>query len=251
MLYICSSSFYFAKISQIRGCMFIELTLIFIHLYFTSRTIVLQTIAILSAISVLESLNCLMFTQSTSPFIENCLTMCLVPMTVICITELQICAYLQILRIRMSLLNDILKVFGENNIDKREKKGQIKTQWNLYNGNQSVDHKAIYSNNTADIKTKLGNGKRIINNIKIMVFVSCRVALCIHKNKAITENPLLIKGGIKLPKIISILHVIYQKLGDFGKLINYSYGIQLVVILTIKFTTLTTLLYFCGMLIIK
>lgn len=199
----------------------------------------------LSAIFTLEWLNCLMFTQSTSPFIQNCLTMCLVPMTIICITELQFCAYLQILRYRISLINNILKLCAENNRDQKGKRSQIKTKWNLHKGNKLVHSKVDECNTvlTTNVET------RIYSNIKMMVVVGCRVALCIYNSNS--KNPLSIKDGIKLPRIISIAHVIYHKLNDFGRLINYSYGIQLVVILTIKFTTLTSLLYFCGMFIIK
>lgn len=204
-----------------------------------------------------------MFSQSTSPFVENCLTMCLVPLSIICLIELQFFGYIQILKYRLYFINCILKNSFTNNVY-LQKYREINLHKNV------TDHKPYFNKlkmnvdikqnikikNNCNLNTINGNTKTwklIMYNLKTMLSIGYGMIFCTqHRNNySYCNEHMQIKDSVTLPMIFSSLQRIYQKLSIFAKHINYIYGIQIMVILTIKFATLTTLLYFCGMKIIK
>lgn len=188
-----------------------------------------------------------MFSQSTAPFVENCLTMCLVPLSIICLIELQICGYIQIIKYRLNLINCILKNSIRNNVY------QLQLKYNDINFH--TNNNDGYTNKFKMHKITKVNGNTktlqwIINNCKSFLYSGYCMIFCINY-RINCKTDYRIKKSVTLPMVFTALQRAYQKLSILAKHINYIYGIQVMVILTIKFATLTTLLYFCGMDIIK
>lgn len=176
-----------------------------------------------------------MYVQTSLPFSEHCLVMCLVPFCIVILTEIQFCAYLQILRNRLSILNKFLRNYGFT----------IKNRKNYDLSIKQMEY--IHLQQTKLNTTPISNdGDRFHVILKLKNFFSFKKQN--GKIQNVMEKP---KKYSRVVTDISICQNIFTKLEKLSELVNFVYGVPLAVILTIKFTTLTTLMYTCCMLLIR
>lgn len=194
-------------------------------------------------------------------------------------TEIQFMAYLQLVRNRLKLLNIVLMYFSDieenqshqhhtpSNVETTNRKS---TMWNCPNhtlitlDSNTLSRKICPSpylphnrlklqkipqaphNITNDVgveawKIQLTENKSFPNLVKMLTSKQCIVTLN-EDNKFCTTD--------FTDNIIQI-QTIYTKLEKVSIVLNSAYGVQITTILIMKFTTLTSLLYFCCMIIIK
>lgn len=192
------------------------------------------------------------------------------------ITEIQFIAYLQLIRNRLKIINDVLMNFKEiikrqnyNNTQKAENRNE---EINMkYFSMNKIDKAIDASLNKPDVwyKSKINEkwAKKSETDINQNAIIETSIA-----NQVVKENRSLLLELVKMMrtknKVCDILtekcfrngdytdnlikiQNIYTKLEKASILINSSYGVQIIIILIIKFTTLTSLLYFCFMILIK
>lgn len=223
-----------------------------------------------------------MYIQDTVPFSDYCLVMCIgaqssqfyqiqrkknqpnsiahfaVPMFVIGTTEVQFFAYLQLIRNRLVHLNGI--------IAKLEDQKYSPTQILGIETNKKTTSSSLVNN--GNIFNKWRSKHRHSRNQHAVCLTTAMESIQIQetsKEKKGFELLKIIQSRKKIHQAsveqyaqnsdytddIVTAQRIYMKLEKVSLLINSFYGTPIIFILAIKFTTLTSLLYFCCMIIIK
>lgn len=167
--------------------------------------------------------------------------------------EIQFMAYLQLVRNRLKLINTILAEFRPT------KRNQLViANIGLIDPKQFLDGIGAYAIKgksklqfpTRAMTTSNNQNQKpwyvwVFNFLNRVVRLLVRPRISIEAFRECTAN--LFSDAENIGK----LHEAYSKLEHAAILINSSYSMQLIVILIIKFTTLTSLLYVCCMMIIK
>lgn len=175
-------------------------------------------------------------------------------------TEIQFLAYLQLIRNRLKLLNKLFKNFQQviknrkvENSNNDEMKHNIESGYDI--------NQQFYINELSTFKRKIINEHTLlqsrnpnsaIQKPKTPKVYFKNVAKTVAARNKVNDllNVTFYRSIDYTDYIIRIQHI-YSKLEKVALLINSSYGVQIVFILIIKFTTLTSLLYFCCMILLK
>lgn len=203
---------------------------------------------IIATFSTLEYFNCLMFIQSSMPYNQYCIIMCLVPYIVNCITEIQFIAYMQLLKNRLKLINNFLGQFRESAYVNAEKC----TMRNFNIPSRPVVNKSSTIREIRDkIKIKIPSSRgKIQKNInELHGFVANVIENRKIVDKQWTEN-IQLNNKLFTEKIMK-LQIIYKNMEKFLMLIRSGYSVQIITIFTVKFSIITSMLYACCMILIK
>lgn len=157
-------------------------------------------------------------------FLDLTIVYFLVPLFVFAAIEMQFVTYTLIIHDRLVILNKILLHFSMIN---QSNKFYLKRSCKMQH-TRSVNKGSHNNVNSTNPKIKL----------------RCRAMTIIP----IYTNS---QGNINQIFLLSQLEKIYHILEKSSSIIDSSYGLQIVVILILKFTTLTTLLYFHFMILIR
>lgn len=193
-------------------------------------------------------------------------------MFVIGTTEIQFLAYLQLIRNRLQLLNILFKNFRkvvknrkiEGNRNQEVTNSNKADAFQYYHGKISSQ---LFANELQTFKRKIiiEDFKQMDTNLVRIIqkpppsLVSSKpklsfrrvVKMVTTKNKVQDVLNEAFYRNIDYTDYIIRTQHIYSKLEKVAMLINSSYGLQIVIILVLKFTTLTSLLYFCCMILLK
>lgn len=213
---------------------------------FFYRNIKISLMLIIATFSTLEYFNCLMFIQSSMPYNQYCIIMCLVPYIVNCITEIQFIAYMELLKNRLKLINNFLGQFHESayvNAESCPKRNFNKPAWEVVN--KSFTIKEIRDK----IKIPSSRGKIQKNINEMHGFVANVIENRKIVGKQWTEN-LQLNNKLFTEKIMK-LQIIYKNMEKFLMFIRSGYSVQIITIFTVKFSIITSMLYACCMILIK
>lgn len=192
-------------------------------------------------------------------------------MFVIGTTEIQFLAYLQLVRNRLKILNNVFKNFkqiiknrkkeSQNSTFKNEKEIQFNFEdYHKINQQFCINELSTYKHKIIDEHTSI-NRRNVNGFIKQPTTLTSVpperfnfknvVKTIAARNKVNDRLNETFYRCIDYTDYIILIQHIYSKLEKVASLINSSYGVQIVIILIIKFTTLTSLLYFCCMILLK
>lgn len=173
-------------------------------------------------------------------------------------TEIQFMAYLRLIRERLKLLNHLLVDFRPVKRNQWANEMSIPFSRMTYSQQEIVSKQFSGSNDTR--RQVLSTLQRTHSSVggtsndakRARQTWWCRLTAFMRKPRICKINFRLNANRILSDlENISKLQQIYTKLERASLRINASYSMQLVIILILKFTTLTTLLYFCCMMIMK
>lgn len=178
-----------------------------------------------------------------------------VPLYVIGIIELQFIACLQLIRNRLAMINNILISFRKTfDIQNHSNGNSFGYDFTIFHENEFPSQKLF--NRTS--KHNRIDMKNVVNPIELFNEKSA-IKTESSNDKIINQNECYwtFDDGscqfsfIDFTEHIIQIHQIYTKLERITIIFKSAYSIHLIVILIMKFTTLTSLLYFCCMIIIK
>lgn len=191
---------------------------------------------------LLQWLNCLMYIRDNVPFSYYCFFMCSIPITNTGLVLMQFVSYVQLLTDRMKLLNKSLTEFSEY-LDKKE--GTI----------CDADGTLLCKSDLAYImpvkKLNFGIDFKVSQKIKVNAMTKLRSLMPVPKKVHSAHLITIQYRNDDFSREILDIQTIYTELEKYAVLINSSFAIQIIVIILIKFGTLTTLLYFYCMIVIK
>lgn len=190
------------------------------------------------------------------------------PLYVAGMAQIQFIAYLQLVRNRLKLLNSVLTHFKEivkiqntttdsskyEAVDKALKQRVFLDDIKLHN-NCILDPVPIYSTGgDTHSSSKIGDvvsKTQLRDKSTTKISFANLVRLLTNKQRITAindENEFRMTDFTE--KVIQIQQI-YTKLERVAIVLNAAYGIPIITILIIQFTTLTTLLYFCCMIVIR
>lgn len=175
-------------------------------------------------------------------------------MYVIGITEIQFISCLQLIRNRLKLINEQLN----NNMQPilTSKPNNNNNGKNIFNCNYYGEKKINLPENGTFARRAINIMNNNDTNCMKSIFIIRTLNEKAMKNSTIIpiefESPgtYLNHDDDKSSEIIQF-HQIYTKLECVMTVVNAAFSLHLIIILITKFTTLTSLLYFCSMVIIR
>lgn len=170
-------------------------------------------------------------------------------MFVIGTTEVQFIAYFQLIQYRLISLNTLISNCTRVHVPRVE------------DGNESTTSKSTILTPADEMTTSNGVtyvGLTAVSSISSYITTTALKQAVVKKrvlNSDFVDYNAFERMQSSLQQcitadIVKVQHI-YMQLENVCTLINASYGIPIMFILVIKFTTLTALLYFCCMIIIK
>lgn len=198
---------------------------------------------------------CIIYKHSNSIPIRFILN--LVPNIVMGTIEIQFMAYLQLIHNRLKLLNTILvefrpmkrnKMMNEFRLSIGLSRGIDSQRFSDGIGAYALKGKSKITLNATTSKSQ--NEKKswhhtAVDSLEWIVKLVVKPQILLAQFRGDAAN--LFSDSENVAK----LQRVYTQLERAAILVNSSYGMQLIVILIIRFTTLTSLLYFCCMMMIK
>ncbi|KAG5682539.1 hypothetical protein PVAND_011886 [Polypedilum vanderplanki] len=214
----------------------------------TLRIVYLQITIICGAIIFTEYNNCLMYIQPTSSSVlqENCLLLCILPMLIISIVECRIFAYFLLIRERFKIINKLINFYREN-INNSSKK-HVKNIFFIsdFSLPSHLKGNKLLIIQKMSFKTKLNNS---LQNFYKFIKSLFDFRLNCHDIEDINKNSVVL--NINFIDRIMAIQIIYSKLHKIFNLINLAYGIQIIGIIAVQFITLTTLMYYFTMKLVR
>lgn len=202
-----------------------------------------------------------MYIAGAVTFDDWCVVICIIPMLTTAMVECRLFAYFLLTRERLKIINESID-FYRRSLDSiasiechKERDSRIKSK--IFFINELVGAKKI----NAQVKWKTDNGwkSNFAEKLKSMASSGWSIIknlLNVRTNKIFTDNfdapfkkaPL--KNFDYIDRICS-MQIIYSKLFEISDLISSSHGVQIIAIISVQFITLTTLLYYTTMKIIR
>ena len=196
-----------------------------------------------------------------------CAVLCIIPMFTTAMVECRLFAYFLLIRERLKIINQSIDFYRSNldsspnierqnlNVDMKGIRTKIFFITELV-GSQKINERVIVksdngskSNFALKLKSMMSSFWRFIKNLlnirKNRIFVDNFEAA--YKNTSMKNN---YYSHDYVERICS-MQIIYTKLCEISDLISKAYGIQIIVIIAVQFITLTTLLYYGTMKIIR
>lgn len=185
--------------------------------------------------------------------LKNCFSIS-VPLFVVGITEVQFIAYQQLIHHRLHFVNKLLKDFEKSKGSNENRHNNVKTVHKPENINSYL--LGHFSNNKVDI-FKIPDINCIRSDLKFGMKIHCQLKSQLeypnwfhrYLNMKIQKDQHLMLNHPS-DYIIQIQYI-YSKLERTANILISSYSPHLIIILIMKFSTLTSLLYYCCMVIIK
>lgn len=238
---------------------------------FPGRFIYIQTSFILTVIVLIEFNNCIMYIAPTNVIFDKyCLLICIIPMLTTAMLECRLFAYFLLMKERLRIINQSIEFYTNNlhsfssieshNANDNRTKG-IKSKIFFINElgshkiNEQVKRKKTdnegdaKSNFAVKLKSTVWSSWRFIKNL-----------LNVHKNKIFVDNfDAAFKNAMgknnynshHYMKFVCSSRIIYSKLHEISELISTAYGVQIIAVISAQFVTLTTLMYYSTMKIIR
>jgi hypothetical protein len=222
---------------------------------------------ILVVVIYTEIYNCLLYLGPSNVYFDNyCLIVCIIPMLTTAMLECRLFAYFLLVKERLRIMNQSIKFYTNNlhsfgsieshnaNVDKingiRSKIFFI-TELGSHKINDQVkrkktDNAGVWKSNfVVKLKSTTWRLWRFIKNL-----------LNVRKNKIFVDNfDATYKNEMAKNNYNAHTHhdlkIIYSKLYEISDLISSAYGIQIISVISFQFVTLTTLMYYTTMKIIR
>lgn len=235
----------------------------------TSRFVLIQMSLVFSVIIYAEYFNCLMYIAPTSLLNSDdlCILVCIIPMLTTAMVECRLFAYFLLMKERLKIINQSIH-FYRNNLnsfptlelhnanDDRMKGIRSKIFFITELGSKKINERVRAktdngwkSNFAEKYKSMMSSFWRCVKNLlnvrKNKIFVDNFDS--VYKNAAMKTN---LSSNDCVERVCS-MRIIYTKLHEITDLISKAYGIQIIAIISVQFITLTTLLYYCTMKIIR
>lgn len=234
-----------------------------------ARFILIQTIIVLSLIFLAEFTNCLMYIGPTSVYFDNkCMLLCIIPLLTTAMLECRLFAYFLLMKERLRIINKSIEFYTNNlhsfsntesynddRMDGIRKKIFFITELGSKKINdrvmtkKTVNGAAWKSNFVEKLKPTMWSFWRFVKNL-----------INVRKNKIFVDNfDAAYKNAVaknnyhpeRCMKLVCSMQIIYSKLHEISDLISKAYGIQIIAIISVQFVTLTTLMYYTTMKIIR
>lgn len=236
------------------------------------RFILIQTTIVLSLLFFAEYTNCLMYIGPTSINFDNaCMALCIIPLLTTAMLECRLFAYFLLMKERLRVINKSIEFYTNNlhsfltvveshnaNDDRMNgirSKIFFITELGSHKINDQVKRKKTVnggnwkSNFAVKLKSTTWSCWRFIKNLlnvrKNKIFVDDFEA---YKNAIVEKNNFDLESCIRH---VGCMQIIYSKLHEISDLISKAYGIQIISIISVQFVTLTTLMYYSTMKIIR
>lgn len=213
--------------------------------------------------------NCIMYIGPSSISVDDhCMFLCVFPLMTVAMVECRLFAYFSLMKERLKVINQSIDFYrhnlntnsvieSHNAIDGR----MLGIRSKIFFINELVGSRKI--NERVREKTDNGWKSHSVEKLKSMVsgfWGFIKNLLNVRKNKIFVDN---FDAAYKNPSTkinyhsrdyverICSMQIIYTKLYEISDLISKAYGIQIIVIISVQFITLTTILYYCTMKIIR
>lgn len=230
-----------------------------------SRYFLIQTSLIFAALIYTEYTNCLMYISPTAAFYDKfCVILCIIPMLTTAMVECRLFAYFLLIKERFKIMNQSIN-FYKSNPDSRSnflhQKPNNEKMKSIQNKiffiaelrsekiNERVRVKSDNgwkSNFAAKLKSLMSGFSSSIRNLPNIltkkIFADNFEAIYSHNVPSKNHDS---------ADFICNMQAIYTRLCEISDLINKAYGVQIIVIISVQFITLTTLLYYCTMKVIR
>lgn len=220
-----------------------------------------QTGLVFAALIYTELSNCLMYIGPTSISIDDyCFLLCIIPALTTAMVECRLFAYFLLVRERLKVINQTI-AFHRNNLSA----DPVIECHNVDNQLQAMRSEIFFINELVGSrkineqgKAKSDNARHFIAKLKSMMASSWRFIknlLNIQKNRIFDDNFDAAHQNSTARndyvERVCCMQIIYTKLYEISDLISKAYGIQIIAIISVQFITLTTLLYYFSMKIIR
>lgn len=228
----------------------------------------MQTSFIFAALIYAEFTNCLMYIGPTSVVFDNfCAVLCIVPMLTTAMVECRLFAYFLLMKERLQIINQSIDFFQSNLglfpdvVFKNTSGDKIKdVRSEIF---FIAELGSLKINERVKAKSDNGSKSNFETKLKSMMSTFWRFiknSVNTGKNKLFANNfeaaykRILVKNNYDshdyVHRVCS-MQLIYTQLCETSDLISSAYGIQIIVIITVQFITLSTLLYYTSMKIIR
>lgn len=207
-----------------------------------------------------------MYIAGSVTFDDACIVICIIPMLTTAMVECRLFAYFLLMRERLKVINGSIDFYRSNldslrnvecHIDSVDRMNGIRSK--IFFINELVGSKKI--NDRVRWK-KTDNGSKSNFAVKLKSMTTCgwsfiKNLLNVRTNKIFTDNfDAPFKNGASKHNFdyvqrVCTMQLIYSKLYEISDLISKAYGIQIIAIISVQFITLTTLLYYSTMKIIR
>lgn len=234
-----------------------------------SRVIIVQAVLTIAVLVYTEVSNCIMYIAPSSVSFDNrCMLICLIPMLTTTFVECRLFAYFSLLTERLRIINKSID-FYRNNLNSFSKAESHSADFDRMNtirgkiffinelvGSKKIDervgvktHNGSKSNFRAKLKSTTASLWRVIKNL--LNFRQNRIFAddfeAVFESRVVENN----YEARHYAERVCSMQIIYSKLYEISDLISKAYGIQIIAIISVQFITLTTLLYYCTMKIIR
>lgn len=181
--------------------------------------------------------NCLMYlTPTTVEAQDNCLIICIIPMLVVVAVECRLFTYFLLIRDRLRISNRLIDFYRK----------QLRKNESIDNDFMITDEiffitefKPFPKRKFLEPKTRPRN---FVNFLKILLDFRGN-----HKNEEISRDD----SSINFVEHIMSIQSIYGRIYEIFDIINVAYGAQIITIIAVQFITLTTLMYYFTMKLVR
>ena len=170
---------------------------------------------------------------------DNCLTLCIIPMLVVSTVEFRLFAYFLIIRDRFKISNALID-FYRRKLSSEQKIGtEVIIRDEIF---FISEFKPVPKKKFLKVKAKSGKFENFLTFLKVLPNFRNH-----HQNEEIYQE---INSTCFVERVMSI-KTIYSKIYEISDKINNAYGIQIITIIAVQFITITTLLYYFTMKIVR
>lgn len=199
----------------------------------------------LSAVVYTEYNNCLMYLSPTSIGIQdNCLLLCIIPMLLVANVECRLYTYFLLLRERLKVINKLINLYKKEIKNARNFKDFMVKDKLFFITEFMQPQKLKASLNKTNVAK---NNDHAIK--KIFKFLKCLFDFRLGDNNFGVHCHDI--KSINFVEHIMIIKSIHTKLYEISEIINVAYGLQIISIISVQFITLTTLLYYFFMKLVR
>jgi hypothetical protein len=224
------------------------------------RFVLIQTATVFAALVYTEYSNCLMYIGPTGTVSvdDYCFLVCIIPVLTTAMVECRLFAYFLLLRERLRIINQTIDFYRNSlntnpvgfghNVEKR----MLDAQSKIFFINELVGSRKI----NEQVKAKSDNGRMAkLKSMLASSWLFIKNLLNVRKNRIFDDNfdAAHKNSTTRLDYVerVCCMQNIYTKLYEISDLISRAYGIQIIAIISVQFITLTTLLYYFSMTIVR
>jgi hypothetical protein len=171
--------------------------------------------------------------------------LCIMPMLVIAIVECRLFAYFLLIRERYKIMNRLINFYRENIDGKKRREGKIFfiTDFPVPRTN---GHSHLLLVEKVPIKTKLRKWLR-----NLLKFLASLLSFRPNGHSIDDLDEKAINQAINYIDRVMSIQTIFSRLHKIFNLVSAAYGIQIIMIIAVQFITLTTLVYYFTMRVVR